>query len=188
MAPRPKPKPPKPVKKFWLRAYMFEFQEAGPIREPMLGLYIGDGTNSRYYGWDLNLKNHNQHASDWALLNNQEVKYTVFSGLRNVRLIQYEVADPVTIDELVPENNRTQIAIVKQMKDSFLVRIIISYNNGKNMHNIMVEYPGVAPRELFGKPLWGRMHEAGNVRDSMAYLFPHNSLGSVSWTWTVPRK
>ena len=178
MAPRPKPpKPPKPVKKFWLRAYMFEFQEAGPIREPLLGLYIGDGTNSRYYGWDLNLT---EHAGPWAIMNNQEVKYTVFSGLRNVRLIQYEVADPVTIDELVPENNRTQIAIVKQMKDSFLVRIIISYNNGKNMHNIMVEYPGVAPRELFGKPLWGRMHEAGNVRDSMAYLFPHNSLGSVS--------
>ncbi len=155
---------------------MFEFQEAGPIREPMLGLYIGDGTNSRYYGWDLNLK---EHAGTWAILNNQEVKKTIFSGLRNVRLIQYEVADPVTIDELVPENNRTQIAIVKQMKDSFLVRIIISYNNGKNMHNIMVEYPGVAPGELFGKPLWGRMHIAG-IRDSMGYLFPGNSLGSVS--------
>jgi len=171
---------------FWLRAYMFEFQEAGPIREPLLGLYIGDGTNSRYYGWSLN-KDLGRHANEWALLNNQEVKKTIFSGLRNVRLIQYEVADPVTIDELVPENNRTQIAIVKQMKDSFLVRIIISYNNGKNMHNIMVEYPGVAPGELFGKPLWGRMHIAG-IRDSMGYLFPGNSLGSVSWTWTVPRK
>ena len=180
----PRPKPPKPVKKFWLRAYMFEFQEAGPIREPMLGLYIGDGTNSRYYGWNLNLK---AHAGPWAFLNNQEVKKTIFSGLRNVRLIAYEVADPVTIDELVPENNRTQIAIVRQMNDGFLVRFIISYNNDKNRHHMMVEYPGVAPRELFGKPLWGRMHKGG-IRDSMGYLFPHDSLGSDSWTWTVPRK
>ena len=148
---------------------MFEFQEAGPIREPTLGLYIGDGTNSRYCVWFSNFK-HN--ANDWALEHSQEVKKTIFSGLRNVRLIQYEVADPVTIDELVPENNRTQIAIVKQMKDWFLVRIIISYNNDKNMHNIMVEYPGVAPKELFGMPLWGLLHVAGNVPASVHYLFP----------------
>jgi len=147
---------------------MFEFQEAGPIREPTLGLYIGDGTNSRYCVWFSNFK-HN--ANDWALEHSQEVKKTIFSGLRNVRLIQYEVADPVTIDELVPENNRTQIAIVKQMKDWFLVRIIISYNNDKNTHNIMVEYPGVAPKELFGKPLWGHLREAGNVPGSVWFLF-----------------
>jgi hypothetical protein len=170
MAPRPKPKPPKPVKKFWLGAYMFELQEAGPIREPMLGLFMGDGTNSRYCVWLLNL---NEHAGLWAVMNNQEVKYTIFSGLTgNVRLIQYEMPDPITIDELVPTNNRTQIAIVKQMKDWFLVRIIISYNNGKNMHNIMVEYPGVAPKELFGMPLWGLLHVAGNVPASVHYLFP----------------
>ena len=173
MAPRPKPKPPKPlkpVKKFWLRAYMFEFQEAGPIREPTLGLYIGDaGNNSRYCVWLLNL---NEHAGLWAVMNNQEVKYTIFSGLTgNVRLIQYEMPDPITIDELVPTNNRTQIAIVKQMKDWFLVRIIISYNNDKNTHNIMVEYPGVAPKELFGKPLWGHLREAGNVPGSVWFLF-----------------
>jgi hypothetical protein len=106
------------------------------------------------------------------LLHNQNPKYTVFSELGKIRLIQYEVADPITIDELVPENNRTQIAIVKQMKDWFLVRIIISYNNGKNMHNIMVEYPGVAPKELFGMPLWGLLHVAGNVPASVHYLFP----------------
>jgi hypothetical protein len=176
MAPRPRPKPkppkpPKPVKMFWLRAYMFEFQEAGPIREPMLGLYIGDGTNSRYYGWALNPKDPARHASDWAVMHNQKVKTTIFSGLRNVRLIHYEVADPVTIDELVPENNRTQIAIVRQMNDGFLVRFIISYNNDKNRHHMMVEYPGVAPRELFGKPLWGRMYKAGSARVSMSPLF-----------------
>jgi len=74
----------------------------------------------------------------------------------------------------VPENNRTQIAIVKQMKDWFLVRIIISYNNDKNMHNIMVEYPGVAPKELFGKPFWGHLREEGNVPDSVTFLFPTN--------------
>jgi hypothetical protein len=140
MAPRPKPKPPKPlkpVKKFWLGAYMFEIQEAGPIWEPTLGLCIGDGTNTRYYRWSLNPKDPARHASEWALLNNQEMKKTIFSGLTgNVRLIQYEVPDPITIDELVPTNNRTQIAIVKQMKDWFLVRIIISYNNGKNMHKV----------------------------------------------------
>jgi hypothetical protein len=172
MAPKPKPKPPKPpkpVKMFWLRAYIFGIQEAGPIREPILGLYIGDGTNSRYCAWGSNFK---VHANDWALLHNQDPKHTVFSGLRNVRLIQYEVADPVTIDELVPENNRTQIAIVKQMNDSFLVRFIISYNSDKNRHHMMVEYPGVAPRELFGKPFWGHLREAGNYRDSLHYLLP----------------
>jgi hypothetical protein len=179
MAPRPKPKPPKPVKKFWLGAYMFEFQEAGPIKEPMLGLFIGDSNNNtRYCVWfpNFNHKNNYTHsANDWALEHNQKVKKTIFSGLTgHVRLIQYEVADPVTIDELVPENNRTQIAIVKQMKDWFLVRIIISYNNDKNMHNIMVEYPGVAPKELFGKPFWGHLREEGNVPDSVTFLFPTN--------------
>jgi hypothetical protein len=188
MAPKPKPpKTPKPVKTFWLAAYMFEFQEAGPIREPLLGLCIGDGTNSRYYGWDLNLK---EHASSWAIVNYQEVKYTVFSGLTgNVPLTQYELPHPVTIDELVPTNNRTQIAIVRQTHrpDSFLVRFIISYDNDEKRHQIMVEYPGVAPGELFGKPFWGHLHEAGNVPASVAYLFPGDRRGSRR-TWTVPRK
>jgi hypothetical protein len=171
MAPKPKPpKPPKPVKKFWLAAYMFGIQEAGPIREPLLGLYIGDSTNSRYCAWFSNFK---VHAIDWALHHNQEPKYTVFSGLTgNVPLTQYEVPDPITIDELVPKNNRTQVAIAKQMNDSFLVRFIISYNDDKNQHHIMVEYPGVAPGELFGKPFWGHMREAGNVPASVSFLFP----------------
>jgi hypothetical protein len=166
-------KPPKPAKKFGFGAYMFGIQEGGPIREPILGLYIGDGTNSRYCVWFSNFK---VHANDWALLHDQNAKYTVFSGLTgNVPLTNYEVPDPITIDELVPENNRTQIGIAKQMSDSFLVRFIISYNNDKNRHHIMVEYPGVAPGELFGKPFWGHLHEAGDVPDSVRYLFPTSS-------------
>src|ERR1700687_209409 len=91
------PEPPKPVKKFRLRAYMFEIQEAGPIREPILGLYIGDGTNSRYCTWFSNFK---VHANDWALSHNQERKYILFSGLTgNVPFTNYEVPDPITIDE-----------------------------------------------------------------------------------------
>jgi hypothetical protein len=171
MAPKRKPpKPPKPVKKFWLAAYMFEIQEAGPIREPILGLYIGDGTNSRYCAWFSNFK---VQAIDWALHHNQEVKYTVFSGLTgNVPLTNYEVSHPITIDALVPENNRTQIGVAKQMNDSFLVRFIISYNNDKNRHSFMVRYPGVAPGDLFGKPFWGRLHKAGDTPASVPYLFP----------------
>jgi hypothetical protein len=163
-------KPPKPVKKFGLCAYMFGIQEAGPIREPVLGLYIGDGTNSRYCSWTSNFK---VHAYEWALSHNQGSKITLFSGLTgNVRRTQYEVPDPITIDELVPENNRTQIGIAKQMSDSFLVRFIISYNNGNNRHDFMVEYPGVAPVELFGKPFWGHLYEAGDAPVNLSYLFP----------------
>jgi hypothetical protein len=176
MAPKPKPKPskpPKPTKKFWLGAYIFGIQEAGPIREPILGLYIGDGTNSRYCAWFSNFK---VHAIDWALLHNkdnQNAKYTVFSGLTgNVPFTNYEVPDPITIDALVPENNRTQMAIAKQMNDSFLVRFIISYNNDKNRHSFMVRYPGVAPDDLFGKPFWGQLHVAGDVPASVPFLFP----------------
>src|SRR6266568_8991439 len=133
MAPKPlkppKPaKPAKPVKKFTFAAYMFGIQEAGAIREPILGLYIGDGTNSRYCVWFSNFK---VHAIDWALLHNENngvAKYNVFSGLTgHAPLANYEVPDPITIDEFVPENNRTQIGIAKQMNDSFLVRFIISY-------------------------------------------------------------
>jgi hypothetical protein len=169
--PKPKPpKPPKPVKKFWLHAYMFEIQEAGPIREPILGLYIGDGTNSRYCAWFSNFK---VQAIDWALHHNQEPKYIVFSGLTgNVPPTNYEVSHPITIDVLVPENNRTQIAVAKQMNDSFLVRFIISYNNDKNRHSFMVRYRGVAPGDLFGKPFWGRLHKAGDTPAAVPYLFP----------------
>jgi hypothetical protein len=176
MAPKPpkpsKPKRPKPARKFRFGAYIFGIQEAGPIREPLLGLYISDGTNSRYCVWFSNFK---VKAIDWALLNtkDQNAKYTVFSGLGgHVPFTNYEVQDPTTIDELVPENNRTQIAVAKQMNDSFLVRFIINYSNDKNQHSFMVEYPGVAPGDLFGQPFWGRLHEAGDVPNSVSYLFP----------------
>jgi len=166
------PKPPKPAKKFMFGAYMFGIQEGGPIREPILGLYIGDGTNSRYCAW---LSNFKVHAIDWVLLHgkdNQNVKYTLFSGLTgNVPFTNYEVSHPITIDALVPNNNRTQIGIAKQMNHSFLVRFIISYNNDKNRHSFMVEYPGVAPGELFGKPFWGRLIEAGDTPASVPFLF-----------------
>jgi hypothetical protein len=60
-----KPKPGKPATKFSFAAYMFGVEEAGTIREPILGLYIGDGTVSRYCAWFANFK---EHAVDWALL------------------------------------------------------------------------------------------------------------------------
>jgi hypothetical protein len=154
-------------------AYIFGIQEAGPIREPILGLYIGDSTNSRYCAWHSNFK---VKAIDWALMNDKDTgtpKYTVFSGLAGgVPFTNYGVPDPITIDELVPENNQTQIAVAKQMKDSFLVRFIISYNEDKNRHSFMVEYPGVAPGDLFGKPFWGHLVDAGDVPNSVSFLFP----------------
>ena len=169
MAPKPKPKP-KPMKKFSLAAYMFDIQEAGPIREPLLGLYIGDGTNSRYCAWHSNFK---IHAIDFALMHDQKLKYTVFSGLTgNVKFTTYEVLDPVTIDELVPAYNRTQIGIAKQMKDSFLVRFIIDSDNNKKRETFMVEYPGVAPDELLHKVFWGVLRNGGDTPASVGFLFP----------------
>jgi len=168
----PKPPKPKPVTRFSLSAYMFEIQEAGSIREPLLGLYIGDGSVSRYCAWFANFK---VHAVDWALMHNMEAKYSVFSGLGGpdpVRFTNYTVVDPITIDELVPKNNRTQIGIAKQKKDSFLVRFIISYNNDKDRHSFMVEYPGVAPDDLVGKVFWGSLSEVGDVPYSVNFLFP----------------
>ena len=176
MAPKPrKPVKPKPVKKFTFAAYMFGIQEAGAIREPILGLYIGDGTNSRYCVWFSNFK---VHAIDWAVEHSTEkdnlnAKYTLFSGFTgNVPFTNYEVSHPITIDALVPNNNRTQIAIAKQMNHSFLVRFIISYNNDKNQHNFMVEYPGVAPGDLFGKPFWGSLVVTGDTPFSVGFLVP----------------
>jgi hypothetical protein len=175
MAPKPlkRPSPPKPATKFWFGAYMFGLQEAGPIREPILGLYIGDSTNSRYCVWFSSFK---VHAIDYALLHNTNgglAKLSLFSKLGgNVPLTNYEVQDPITIDALVPENNRTQIGIAKQMDDSFFVRFIISYNNDKNQHHFLVRYPGVAPAELFGKPFWGNLREVGNVPGSVSFVFP----------------
>jgi hypothetical protein len=93
------------------------------------------------------------HAIDYAVMHNMgQAKYGVFSGLTgNTKLTNYTVQDPITIEELVPNGNRTQIGIAQQRKASFLVRFIISYNNDKNRHMFMVEYPGVAPgrHEIF---------------------------------------
>jgi hypothetical protein len=101
MAPKSR-KPPKPVKKFVFGAYMFGMQEAGPIKEPILGLYIGDDSNSRYCAWFSDFK---VHAIDWVLLHNkdnQNAKYTLFSRLTaNFPFTNYEVQHPIT--EPVPE-------------------------------------------------------------------------------------
>ena len=143
--------------------------------ETILGLYIGDGTNSRYCAWFSNFK---VHAIDWAAHHSTHKavlnpKYTVFSGLTGiVPFTNYEVPHPITIDALVPKNNRTQIAVAMQMKHSFLVRFIISYNDDKNRHSFMVRYPGVAPGELFGKPFWGLLQEVGDTPASVPWLFP----------------
>lgn len=167
-----KPKPGKPVKKFSFAAYMFGIEEAGTIREPILGLYIGDGTVSRYCAWFSNFK---VHAVDWAILHNKVDTYTVFSNLgggNTTPLTNYEVQNPITIDQLVPENNRTQIGIVLARKDSFLVRFIISYHNDKDRHTFMVEYPGVPPSDLVGKVYWGRLMELGDKPSAVNILDP----------------
>jgi hypothetical protein len=166
----PKPKPGKPVKKFNFAAYMFGIQEAGTIKEPLLGLYIGDGTASRYCVWFSDFK---EHAIDWALLHNTEATYNVFSKLGgHAPFTNYQVQDPITIDRLVPENNRTQIGIALAGKDSFLVRFTISYNNDKDRRMFMVEYPGVPPADLVGKVFWGRLAELGDVPYAVNFLFP----------------
>jgi hypothetical protein len=76
----------------------------------------------------------------------------------------YQVLNPITIDEVVPDLNQTQIAIAKQMKDSFLVRFIIADGNDKDKERqgFMVEYPGVVPGDLIGKPFWGFLHKEGD--------------------------
>jgi len=148
---------------------MFDIQEVGPIREPILGLYIGDGTNSRYCAWFSSFK---EHAIDYALLHNQDLKLIKFSGLTgNVKFTTYEVQDPVTIDEFVPSVNRTQIGIAKQMHDSFWVRFIIDYDNNNSRHTFLVEYPGVAPDDLLHKVFWGFLREAGDTPASVPFLF-----------------
>ena len=164
------PKPLKPVTKFSFGAYMFGTDEAGSIREPFLGLYIGDGTASRYCVWFSNFK---VRAIDWGVMHNTQPKHSVFSGLiGDVPLTHFTVQDPITIDQLVPKENRTQIGIAQQRKASFLVRFIISYNNDKNRHTFMVEYPDVAPRDLFGKTFWGSLQVAGDTPGSVSFLFP----------------
>jgi hypothetical protein len=166
-----KPKPGKPVKKFSFAAYMFGVEEAGTIREPILGLYIGDGTVSRYCAWFANFK---EHAVDWAVLHDKVVKYDVFSRLdgNTTPFTNYQVQDPITIDQLVPEKNRTQIGIAQVRKDSFFVRFIISYHDDKDRHMFMVEYPGVPPSDLVGKVYWGRLAELGDVPYAVDFLFP----------------
>jgi hypothetical protein len=166
-----KPKPGKPVKKFSFAAYMFGVDEAGTIREPILGLYIGDGTVSRYCAW---LSNFKEHAIDWATVHDKVMKYDVFSRLdgNTTPLTNYQVQDPITIEQLVPENNRTQIGIAQVRKDSFLVRFIISYHDDKDRHMFMVEYPGVPPSDLVGKVYWGRLMELGDTPSAVGFLFP----------------
>src|SRR5450432_2651642 len=168
---RPKMKPGKPGNKFSFAAYMFGIQEAGTIREPMLGLYIGDGTVSRYCAW---LSDFKVHAIDWALTHGTEATYTAFSGMGgHAPFTNYQVwQDPITIDRLVPENNRTQIGIALTRKDSFLVRFIISYNNNQDSRNFMVEYPGVPPSDLVGKGFWGTLWVLGDAPYAVNFLFP----------------
>jgi hypothetical protein len=161
---------PKPATKFHFGPYSFGVDEAGSIRDPMLGLYMGDGTLSRYCAWFSNFK---EHAIDWALIHDKPHKYKAFSGLTgNYALTTYTVQDPITIDALVPKDNRTQIGIAHQREASFLVRFIISYNNDKNRHSFMVEYPGVAPSDLFGKVFWGTLVVAGDTPYKVDFLFP----------------
>jgi hypothetical protein len=162
---------PKPTTKFHLAGYTFGIEEAGSIREPMLGLYLGDGTLSRYCAWFSNFK---EHAVDWALIHNKPASYRVFSGLigDTVAFTNYEVQDPITIDALVPKDNRTQIGIAHQREASFLVRFIISYNDDKNRHSFMVEYRGVAPSNLYGKVFWGKLVVVGDTPGKVDFLFP----------------
>lgn len=165
------PPRPKPTTNFSFGAYMFSMQQAGSIREPILGLYIGDSTQSRYCGWFSNIQ---EHAVDWALIHNKPLKIDRFSGLHgDSRLTQYSVRDPITIDALVPKDNRTQIGVAQQRKSSMLVRFIISYNNDKDRHMFMVEYPGVAPKDMFGKVYWGKLWILGDTPFKVDYLFPH---------------
>jgi len=169
----PKPPQPKPVTRFALGAYMFGVQEAGSIREPMLGLYVGDGTLSRYCVWFSSFK---QHAIDLATMKNTALKWNVFSKLSgNTKLTWYTVQNRITIVEFVPDDNRTQIGIAQQRNDSFLVRFIISYNSDKDRRSFMVEYPGVAPRDLYGKVFWGSLRIAGDTPSSVSFLFPQRS-------------
>lgn len=164
--------PSKPVKKFFIGAYMFGIQAAGTIREPILGLYIGDGTVSRYCAWFSDFK---VHAIDWAVMNNKTDTYTVFSKLGgNIPPKIHEVQNPIAIDHLVPENSRTQIGIAQVRKDSFLVRFIISYNNDNDRHMFMVEYPGVPPSDLVGKVYWGKLMVMGDTPFDVSFLFPRN--------------
>jgi hypothetical protein len=169
----PKSPKPKPVTKFTIGSYMFGVQEAGSIREPMLGLYLGDGTLSRYCAWFSDFK---QHAVDWAIMNEKESKWKVFSDLSgDTKFTFYTVQEPITIVELVPTNNRTQIGIAQQRNNSFLVRFIISYNRDKDRRHFMVEYPGIAPSDLYGKAFWGTLRIAGDTPSSVSFLFPQRS-------------
>lgn len=169
----PKSPQPKPETKFALGGYMFGVEEAGKIREPKLGLYLGGSNSSRYCAWFSNFK---EHALDWAIMNNKESKWTVFSPLvGDNKLTWYTAANPITIDEFVPADNRTQIGIAQQRKDIFLVRFIISYNKDKDRRMFMVEYNGVAPRDLFGKVFWGTLRITGSTPASVSFLFPKGS-------------
>jgi len=181
-----KPIPPKPVKKFWLSAYTFSVVEAGPIREPSVGLSVSDGTNWRFCKWmssGVNLPGvkPKMNADEWAMLNNKDPKNTIYSGMSGKSPpTHYQVLNPITIDEVVPDLNQTQIAIAKQMKDSFLVRFIIADGNDqdKERQGFMVEYPGVVPGDLIGKPFWGALHKEG---DSIISPELHRALPATSY-------
>jgi hypothetical protein len=121
------------------------------------------------------------NADEWAMLNNKDPKNTIYSGMSGKSPpTHYQVLNPITIDEVVPDLNQTQIAIAKQMKDSFLVRFIIADGNDqdKERQGFMVEYPGVVPGDLIGKPFWGALHKEG---DSIISPELHRALPATSY-------
>jgi hypothetical protein len=164
------------VKKFVIRALTFWVQAAGPIRQPAAGLYISDGTNSRFCMW----VPHGALAGEWALEHEAEEKITVYSSMfiQNGHLVpttpstHYHVLHPITIDEFVPEAghsfNGTQLTIEQQTEHGFSVRFTIRYKKHANQklekwqHHFEVKYPGKAPRDMIHKSFWGSLASNGD--------------------------
>ena len=172
---------PKPVTKFLLSGYTFSVAKAGPIREFWVGLYAGDGINSRFCAWTPNAVHVPGHqgklfASDWLRMHKKlELKHSTYSGMTGKHPpTHYPVQNPITIDQLVPDLNMTQVGIAQQRRDSFLVRFIIADTDDRNktLHSFMVEYPGVVPDNLIGKPFWGVLYKMGDQPASTARLLP----------------
>lgn len=160
---------PMPVTKFLLSAYTFSVTKAGPIGEFWVGLYVGDGINSRFCAWTPN-------HSDWSRTPKKlPLKHSTYSGMTGKHPpTHYAVQNPITIDQLVPTLNMTQAGIAMQKRDSFLVRFIIADTDDRNktLHSFMVEYPGVVPGNLIGKPFWGVLHPMGDQPTSTARILP----------------